>query len=151
VKIPDFTAGPVVAPETRVLEDGCVLLSKDGKPLAAVRVREAGDTSEVLLLDAAKAALAQPKVGNESVFEKHFKGADILVQTRIVTQGARLLVVPQRKRSKKCIPVSDEPAAALEVAAQVFPESNGAALKLAFVNGEAAAKPDVFRARAISF
>ena len=168
VKIPDFTAAPTEAgPEIRIADDaGTVLLTHQGRVLAALRVRErtaSGAQTPVLSLEAARAALANVaalKVLKEHVKEFNFSSAGIqagpgvLMQTRPVTQGARLLLTNAPARIGPPNALRND-SAALEIALQIYPDADGNVLNLTYLDGAAAgekyARAGTLRARALTF
>lgn len=171
IKIPDFSAVPAEAgPEIRIADElGTVLLSHQGRVIAGLRIRErnaASAETPVLSLEAARAALANPtilRVLKEHVKEFDFSregapaGPGVLLQTRAVAQGARLLLTNAPGRIGRIGPANSRRAepAALEIALQIFPDANGNVLNLTYLDGDAAAekytRAATLRARALTF
>src|ERR1043165_450699 len=151
-------------PQTRIADkDGTTLLSKDGKILAAacVRMPSEGAPVEVLSNQGAQTALANDKLKTEFLRERKFPvgaepGINLFTQSRAVTQGVRTLVTcSPDKRSNDNANDGPRTLPPLEVAIQIYPDADGNALSLIYVDGEPAADnldlSQPLRARALSF
>ena len=173
IEIGDLTAPLPTRPEVRVLDaDGGILLSKDGRILAAANLRPT-DTSrpdaDVLTFESAKAVLAREKLESEQVRERRFPMVDtstnatlnVLHQARIVTNGFRSLYTSSMSRPK-LDPASVAPKEKsaptpppLEIAIQIYPDVDGKPLALTYLDGEPVpekkANATELRARALTF
>ena len=149
-----------------------MLLSKDGRILAAAVLRPCNDSHpdvEVLSTDSAAAAMKLEKLDSEKVRERRFpmlgttvnSTLNVLQQTHAVINGFRVLIACSQSKPKvdpSALPLRTVATAKpppLEIAIQIYPDADGKALNLTYLDGdpvpEKSADATELRARALTF